>query len=158
MAGPDSPDYQNPLVERYASREMVENFSTRRRYRTGRDLWIALAECEAELGLPIRPEEIEELRRRRDDLDFARVEALETELRHDVMAHITHYGEQCPSAKRIIHLGATSAFITDNADQILMREGIAIVRTKLGALLDALRSFALAHRSLPTLAYTHFQP
>jgi adenylosuccinate lyase len=158
MAVPGSLDYQNPLVERYSSREMVENFSTRRRYRTWRDLWIALAECQAELGLPIRPQEIEELRRRRDDVDFARVEELESELRHDVMAHITHYGEQCPSAKRIIHLGATSAFITDNADQILIREGIAIVRKKLGALLVALRSFALAHKSLPTLAYTHFQP
>jgi adenylosuccinate lyase len=158
MAGHGSLDYQSPLVERYASREMVENFSTPRRYRTWRDLWIALAECQAELGLPIGAQEIEELRRHRDDIDFARVEALESELRHDVMAHIAHYGEQCPSAKRIIHLGATSAFVTDNADQILMREGIAIVRRKLAALLAALRSFAMAHRRLPTLAYTHFQP
>ncbi|MGH9360960.1 MAG: lyase family protein, partial [Thermoanaerobaculia bacterium] len=151
-------DYQNPLVERYASREMVENFSTRKRYRTWRDLWIALAQCQAELGLPIRREQIAELLRRRDDLDLERVKTLEAELRHDVMAHITHYGEQCPSAKGIIHLGATSSYVTDNTDQILMRDGLAILRRKLAAVLRCLRAFALEHRSLPVLAYTHFQP
>lgn len=151
-------EYSSPLVERYGSREMVEVFSARRRYRTWRDLWIALAECQAELGLPIRAEQIEEMRRRRDEIDLDRVEALERELRHDVMAHLAHFGELCPSAKGIIHLGATSAYVTDNADQILFRGALAIVRRKLEALLSALRSFALEHRALPTLAYTHFQP
>src|ERR1041385_5752914 len=98
MSERSPPVYQNPLVDRYASREMVENFSRDRRYRTWRDLWIALAECEAELGLPITREQIEALRRRRDEIDFDRVATLEEELRHDVMAHIRHYGEQCPGA------------------------------------------------------------
>ncbi len=150
--------YQNPLVDRYASPEMVENFSMERRYRTWRELWIVLAECEAELGLPITPGQIEELRRRRDDIDFARVEVLEEEVRHDVMAHIRHYGEQCPSAKGIIHLGATSCYVTDNTDLILLRDGLKLIAVKLRALLRALRSFALEHRAVPALAYTHFQP
>jgi adenylosuccinate lyase len=158
MAGDEAALYQNPLIERYASREMVENFSTLRRYRTWRDLWIGLAECQAELGLPIRAEQIAEMRRRRDQVDLARVEVLEGELRHDVMAHIHHFAEQCPSARSIIHLGATSAYVTDNADLILIRDGLRIVKRKLLALLQALQGFALAHRALPALAYTHFQP
>ena len=158
MSERSPPVYQNPLVDRYASREMVENFSRDRRYRTWRDLWIALAECEAELGLPITREQIEALRRRRDEIDFDRVATLEEELRHDVMAHIRHYGEQCPGAQGIIHLGATSCYVTDNADLILMRRGLELLEVKLRALLGALRAFALEHRSLPALAYTHFQP
>jgi len=150
--------YRNPLADRYASAEMLEIFSDRRRYRTWRDLWIALAECEAEAGLPIPPQAIAEMRRRRDDIDFERVAAIENDLRHDVMAHITHYGEQCPAAKPIIHLGATSCYVTDNTDLILMRDGLKLVAAKLRALLQALRGFALEHRSLPALAYTHFQP
>ena len=156
----DSPgaEYQNPLVDRYASREMVEIFSTRRRYRTWRDLWIVLAECESELGLPISPAQIAELRAARDRIDFDRVAILEEELRHDVMAHITHYGEQCATARGIIHLGATSCFVTDNADQVLMRDGLELLKRRLADLLRALRAFAMEHRSLPTLAFTHFQP
>ena len=150
--------YQNPLVDRYASREMAEIFSMERRYRTWRELWIVLAECEAELGLPIAPGQIEELRRRRDQIDFRRVAEIENEVRHDVMAHIRHYGEQCPSARGIIHLGATSCYVTDNTDLILLRDGLRVIARKLRALLAALRSFALEHRALPALAYTHFQP
>jgi adenylosuccinate lyase len=156
---PETPSlYQNPLVERYASREMVDIFSPRRRYGTWRDLWIALAECEAELGLVIPPEGIEEMRRNRDRIDFERVAVLEESLRHDVMAHITHYGEQCPKAKGIIHLGATSCYVTDNADLILMREGLRLIDGKLAALLSAFRSLALRTKDLAALAYTHFQP
>ncbi|MGQ9591683.1 MAG: adenylosuccinate lyase [Planctomycetota bacterium] len=150
--------YEDPLVERYASRAMVENFSTRRRYRLWRELWIALAEAEAELGLPIRPEQIEEMQRHAGDIDFDRVAAIESELRHDVMAHIAAFGERCPLAKPIIHLGATSCFVTDNADLVILRRGLEIVRDELSALLAALRDFALRHRGLPTLAYTHLQP
>ena len=149
--------YQNPLVTRYASREMVRNFSDRRRYGTWRDLWIVLAQCEAELGLPITAGQIEELRSRRDFIDFDRVAVLEGDLRHDVMAHITHYGEQCPSARGIIHLGATSCYVTDNADLILLRDGLSILERRLRALLASLKAFCLEHRALPTLAYTHFQ-
>jgi len=150
--------YQNPLTERYASREMLQNFSARDRYRTWRLLWVALAEAEAELGLPITAEQIAEMRAHADDLDLDRVAEVEAKLRHDVMAHITVFGEQCPSAKPIIHLGATSAFVTDNTDLILMRRGLEIIRDKLVALLEALREFALEHKSMPALAYTHLQP
>jgi adenylosuccinate lyase len=150
--------YQNPLVERYASREMLECFSGNRRYRAWRELWIALAECEAELGLPIAPGQIEEMRRCADRIDYERVAQIEKELRHDVMAHITAFGELCPSARPIIHLGATSCFVTDNADLILMRQGLEIVAGKLAALLEAFRTFALEHKDLPALAYTHLQP
>jgi adenylosuccinate lyase len=150
--------YSNPLAERYASREMLEIFSDRRRYGTWRRLWVALAEVEAELGLDIRAEQIEEMRARVDDIDFERVAEIERELRHDVMAHITHFGEQCPRAKPIIHLGATSCFVTDNTDLMLMRAGLELVRARLAELLRALGGFALRHRSLPALAYTHFQP
>jgi adenylosuccinate lyase len=150
--------YQNPLAGRYASPEMLRNFSPGERYRTWRRLWIALAEAESELGLEIRPEQIEEMRRNVERLDLERVKVVERELRHDVMAHITVFGEQCPSAKPIIHLGATSCFVTDNTDLILMKRGLDLLGRKLAALLDAFRSFALEHRALPALAYTHFQP
>lgn len=150
--------YQNPLSERYASREMLAIFSPGHRYRTWRRLWIALAESQAELGLDIQPAQIEEMRRHVDELDLERVAVIERELRHDVMAHITAYGELCPSAKPIIHLGATSCFVTDNADLLLMKQGLEIVREKLLVLLGALRDFALEHKDLPALAYTHFQP
>jgi adenylosuccinate lyase len=150
--------YQNPLASRYASPQMLAVFSDERRYRTWRSLWIALAEAEAELGLPIRPEQIAELRQHREAVDFRRAAELEKELRHDVMAHIRAYGEQCKLAQPIIHLGATSCFVTDNADLILMRDGLKLVAWRLAALLDALRDVALQHRGEPTLAYTHFQP
>lgn len=150
--------YQNPLTERYASREMARIFSSDHRYRTWRQLWIALAEVEAELGLEIRPEQIEELRGVADDIPYERVAEFEKELRHDVMAHIHAFGEQAPGARGIIHLGATSCFVTDNADLILARDGLRLVRDKVASLLAALKSFSLEHRELPTLAYTHFQP
>lgn len=150
--------YQNPLAERYASEEMLEGFSDNRRYRTWRRLWIALAEAQAELGLNITSKQIEEMRRNTDSIDYDRIREVESELRHDVMAHITVFGEQCPGAKPIIHLGATSCYVTDNTDLILMRRGLEILKEKLVGLLAAFRDFALQHRSLPALSYTHLQP
>lgn len=150
--------YQNPLAERYASRDMLENFSANKRYRTWRLLWVALAEVEADLGLPISRAQIDEMRRNVQTIDHDRVAEIEKDLRHDVMAHITHFGEQCPAAKPIIHLGATSCYVTDNTDLILMRDGLDILGEKLAALLGALRDFAREHRGLPALAYTHLQP
>ncbi len=150
--------YQNPLIERYASREMAQIFSSDHRYRTWRSLWIGLAEVEAELGLDIRPEQIEALKAVADTIPYDRVAEFEKDLRHDVMAHIHAFGEQAPSARGIIHLGATSCFVTDNADLILTKEGLGLVQKKLASLLAALKDLALEHRELPTLAYTHFQP
>ncbi|MBI4606959.1 MAG: adenylosuccinate lyase [Planctomycetes bacterium] len=150
--------YQDPLGERYASDEMLQNFSSNRRYRTWRELWIALAEAQSELGLPITQAQIEEMRRNAQAIDYERVAKLERELRHDVMAHIVAFGELCPSAKPIIHLGATSCYVTDNTDLILMRRGLEILREKLAHLLEAFRRFALEHKALPALAYTHLQP
>jgi adenylosuccinate lyase len=156
---PDPNDvYQNPLAERYASSEMLRNFSSNTRYRTWRELWIALAEAEAELGLGITPAQIEEMRRNVASIDYGRVAQVEKDLRHDVMAHITVFGEQCPAAKPIIHLGATSCYVTDNTDLILMRRGLEVLRAKLVLLLEAFRDFALEWKGLPALAYTHLQP
>ncbi|MCZ6795555.1 MAG: adenylosuccinate lyase [Planctomycetota bacterium] len=150
--------YQNPLVERYASGEMLRIFSADRRYRTWRQLWIALAEAQRELGLEISAEQIEEMRAHSDDIDYERVAEHERELRHDVMAHITTFGESCPGARAIIHLGATSCFVTDNSDLLLIRDGLRLTLTRLAHVIAALREFALKHRGLPTLGYTHFQP
>ena len=150
--------YQNPLSERYASAEMLRNFSADERYGMWRRLWIALAEAQAELGLPVTARQIADMKAAAGKIDYQRVAQIEKELRHDVMAHISAFGEACPSAKPILHLGATSAYVTDNTDLILMRKGLEILRDKLAALLEALRDFALAHRDLPTLAYTHLQP
>ncbi len=150
--------YQTPLAERYASEEMLRNFSPNTRYRTWRELWIALAEAEAELGLAITPGQIAEMRRNVDKIDYPRIAQIEKELRHDVMAHITAFGELCPTAKPILHLGATSCYVTDNTDLILMRRGLEMLREKLAQLLEAFRGFALQWRSQPALAYTHLQP
>lgn len=151
--------YRDPLVDRYASPEMVGIFSADRRHRTWRRLWLALAECERELGLEVREEQVRELRAHLDDpIDWARVAEIEREVRHDVMAHIAHWGESCPRARPIIHLGATSCFVTDNTDILLIRDGLGLVRSRLLALLRAFRDFALRHKDLPTLGYTHFQP
>jgi len=150
--------YQNPLVERYSSAEMLGAFSNDSRYRTWRSLWIALAEAESELGLPISSAQIEELRRYRDTIPYDRVRELESELRHDVMAHIHAFGEQAPGARGIIHLGATSCFVTDNADLVLMRNGLEILSQELASLVSAFRELALREKDLPTLAYTHYQP
>jgi adenylosuccinate lyase len=153
---------QNPLYERYASPEMARIFSSSHRFRTWRQLWIALAECERELGLPITAEQIEALQRVAGDADLDRVAELERRTRHDVVAHIRHYAEQAdrvhPGAGGILHLGATSAFITDNTDVLLIREALELLAGRLAATLGELAEFARRTRALPTLAYTHFQP
>lgn len=154
----DPERYESPLVDRYAGAEVVRLFSAKERVRTWRRLWIALAEAERDLGLPIADDQIAEMRARLEDIDLARAAEIERRLRHDVMAHVHLYGEQCPRAKPIIHLGATSAYVTDNADLIIMREALRIVR---GALLRAMRrlaGLAARERARPCLAYTHFQP
>jgi adenylosuccinate lyase len=150
--------YRSPFATRWASRPMLENWSDLRKFRTWRRLWIALAEAQRQLGLDITEEQILELREHRDDVDFELVARKERELRHDVMAHVHAYGEQCPRARGIIHLGATSAFVGDNTDLILMREGLRLLRRPLAAACRALARFARDHRDLPCLAYTHFQP
>src|SRR4029450_12552769 len=155
---PDYQTYENPLGPRYASREMLYNFSAETKFRTWRRLWVALAEAEQELGLPITAEQIEALRAFQDTVNFEVAEARERQVRHDVMAHIYAYGEQCPTARGIIHLGATSAFVGDNTDLIQMREGLRLVRIRLVNTMQALAQFAAQHRALVTLGYTHFQP
>jgi adenylosuccinate lyase len=150
--------YENPLVERYASREMSWIFSPQYKFQTWRKLWVALAEAEAEVGLDISEEQLAELRAHIEDINFEVAEAQEKKLRHDVMAHIYAYGEQCPKARGIIHLGATSAFVGDNTDLIQMRAALLLVRTRLVNVMEALAQFAATHRDLVTLGYTHFQP
>jgi adenylosuccinate lyase len=150
--------YENPLETRYASREMSELWSAQRKHSTWRQLWVWLAEAEAELGLPISREQIDELRAAIHDIDFAAAERYERQLRHDVMAHVHAYGDQCPKAKPIIHLGATSCYVTDNADLMLMREGLQLISQRVADVIDALAGFAQRHRDLPTLGFTHLQP
>ena len=149
--------YTNPLCTRYAGREMQRIFSDNSKFTTWRRLWIALAESEQELGLPITDEQIAELRAHVDDIDYEFAAAREREVRHDVMAHVLTYGETCPAAKGIIHLGATSCYVGDNTDIILMRDALLRVRVMLVNVLAALADFAETHKALPTLAYTHFQ-
>jgi adenylosuccinate lyase len=150
--------YDSPLVERYAGGAMVRLFSPVVRFRTWRDLWIALAEGEKELGLSITGEQIAEMRSRRDEIDLARAAEIERDLRHDVMAHVRLFGEQCPTARPIIHLGATSAYVTDNADLLLMREAMRLVRGLLLRAIRELSGFARRERDRSCLAYTHLQP
>src|SRR5436309_10252432 len=150
--------YENPLTARYASDEMARLWSDERKFRTWRRLWVALAEAEAELGLPISAGQIAELKAHVDDIDFAAVAAHERRLRHDVMAHVHAYGDRCPSARPIIHLGATSCYVTDNTDLILMREGLGLLRDRLVGTIDRLADFAVRHRGLACLGYTHLQP
>lgn len=150
--------YISPLSERYASEEMQYIFSREKKFRTWRKLWIALAETERELGLPITEEQIQELRSHAEDINYAEAEAREKVVRHDVMSHIYAYGLQCPKAKGIIHLGATSCYVGDNTDLILMTEALRLVRTRLVNVIAKLASFAQRYRELPTLAFTHFQP
>jgi adenylosuccinate lyase len=149
--------YENPLVSRYASREMAAIFSADKKFSVWRRLWIALAEAEQELGLPIDDEQIAEMKRFADDINYADAERKEAETRHDVMSHVYAYGLQCPKAKPIIHLGATSAYVGDNTDIIVMREALELLRRKLLGLMEVLSRFALRHRRLPTLGFTHFQ-
>jgi adenylosuccinate lyase len=151
-------NYENPLIERYASKEMSGVFSPDMKFRTWRRLWIALAEAEKELGLSISDEQIAELKANRDHINYDDAEKHEKETRHDVMAHVYAYGLQCPSAKGIIHLGATSAYVGDNTDIIVMQKALLIIRKKLVNLLNRLSTFANAYKNLPTLGFTHFQP
>ena len=150
--------YTSPLSERYASREMQFVFSPDNKFRTWRKLWIALAETEQELGLPITDEQIAELKAAKDDINYDVAKQREKEVRHDVMSHVYAYGRQCPKAAGIIHLGATSCYVGDNPDVIIMREGLYIVRNKLINILGELASFAEKYKDMPTLGFTHFQP
>ncbi|NVB39897.1 adenylosuccinate lyase [Pseudenhygromyxa sp. WMMC2535] len=152
-------DYRSPLASRYATKAMLANFSDRRRALLWRDLWIALAKSEAELGLSITPAQIAALEGARERVDFERVAELEAELRHDVMAHVHHFGELAgPEAAKIIHLGATSCFVTDNAELVMLREGLELLMDRLYTCIRQLGAFARQWREEPILAYTHFQP
>jgi adenylosuccinate lyase len=158
--------YDNPLVTRYASREMAELWGPQRKFSTWRRLWLALAEAECELGLTtddgatprITQAQLQAMRAHLDDVDFARADFHEQRLRHDVMAHIHAFGEVAPGAREVVHLGATSCYVTDNTDLILMREGLTLLRDRLVGVIDALARFAERWRDLPTLGFTHFQP
>ncbi len=150
--------YQSPLSERYASREMQYLFSQDMKFRTWRKLWIALAETEMELGLPITEEQIEELKAHAEDINYDVARAREKEVRHDVMSHVYAYGVQCPKAKGIIHLGATSCYVGDNTDIIIMTEALKLVKKKLVNVIAELAAFADKYKAQPTLAFTHFQP
>ena len=150
--------YQTPLAERYASKEMQYIFSPDMKFKTWRKLWIALAETEAELGLPITQEQIDELKAHQDDINYEDAKKREKEVRHDVMSHVYAYGLQCPKAKGIIHLGATSCYVGDNTDIIIMTEGLKLIRNKLITVIRNLSKFADEYKALPTLAFTHFQP
>lgn len=150
--------YVSPLSERYASREMQYIFSPDMKFRTWRKLWIALAETEKELGLPITQEQIDELKVHAEDINYEVAKEREKQVRHDVMSHVYAYGVQCPKAKGIIHLGATSCYVGDNTDIIVMTEALKLVRRKLVNVIAELAKFADAHKALPTLAFTHFQP
>jgi adenylosuccinate lyase len=154
----DRPErFDHPLIERYASAEMAALFSPRARHGTWRDLWIALARAEHELGFPVSRQQVDELVAHRDTFDWERVAKYEKELRHDVMAHVHHYGDLCPSARPIIHLGATSCFVTDNGDLIAYRQALRLLEQRLVQVLRALAAFAQQWRSEPCLGYTHFQ-
>ena len=150
--------YASPLTGRYGSGEMSRIFSDQFKFSTWRKLWIALAEAEADLGLPISAKQIEQLKAAADDINFDDAEAKEKEIRHDVMSHVYAYGLQAPDAKGIIHLGATSAYVADNTDLIQIRAGLRLTAAKIVNVIAALAAFAERHRALPTLAYTHFQP
>lgn len=150
--------YENPLIKRYASKPMAELWSEQRKHSTWRRLWVALAEAERELGIEISDAQIAELRSATDDIDFTLAAKYEKELRHDVMAHVHTYGDRCPAARGIIHLGATSCYVTDNTDLILMRDALQMVQTKLVAVIDELGKFAAKFRDLPCLGFTHLQP
>ena len=150
--------YQSPLSERYASKEMQYIFSPDMKFRTWRKLWIALAETEKELGLPITEEQIAELKAHADDINYDVAKEREKLVRHDVMSHVYAYGQQCPKAKGIIHLGATSCYVGDNTDIIVMSEALKLVKKKLINVIDELARFADKYKAQPTLAFTHFQP
>src|SRR4051812_13808921 len=149
--------YDNPLTSRYASPEMAALFGEQRKFGLWRRLWVVLAEAERELGLGVSQEQLDELKAHVDDIDFKAAAAYERKLRHDVMAHVHAYGDVCPTARPIIHLGATSCYVTDNADLILMREALQLLASRLATVVDQLGSFAKEYRSLACLGYTHLQ-
>ena len=150
--------YQSPLSERYASKEMQYIFSPDMKFKTWRKLWIALAEVEKELGLSITQEQIDELKEHAEDINYDVAKEREKLVRHDVMSHVYAYGQQCPNAKGIIHLGATSCYVGDNTDIIIMTEALKLVKKKLVNVIAELSKFALEYKDLPTLGFTHFQP
>ena len=150
--------YESPLSARYASKEMKYIFSPDKKFRTWRQLWIALAEAEKELGLPVTQEQIDELKAHADDINYEVAQEREKLVRHDVMSHVYAYGVQCPNAKGIIHLGATSCYVGDNTDIIIMTEGLRLIRNKLVTVIRNLSKFADEYKALPTLGFTHFQP
>ena len=150
--------YESPLNSRYASDEMQHLFSPDYKFKTWRRLWIALAETEKELGLPISQTQIDQLKEHADDINYEEAAAAEAEVRHDVMAHVHAYGLQCPDARGIIHLGATSCYVGDNTDLILMAEGLRLLRRRLLAVIRSLADFAIRYKDLPALGFTHFQP
>ena len=150
--------YESPLSSRYADKEMKYLFSPDMKFKTWRRLWIALAESEMELGLPVTQEQVDELKAHADDINYEVAEARERVVRHDVMSHVYAYGQQCPKAAGIIHLGATSCYVGDNTDIIIMTEAMKVVRKKLVNVIRVLSKFAEEYKNLPTLAFTHFQP
>ncbi len=154
----DNSIYQNPLITRYASRPMMENFSDEKRFKLWRKLWIALAESEMELGLNITQEQVDELKAHAEDIDYELAARYEREVRHDVMAHVKAYGAQAPKAMPIIHLGATSCFVNCNSEIIILNDGLDIILQKLVNVIDLLKRFALRYKDLPTLGFTHLQP
>ena len=151
-------NYASPLAGRYASEDMRRLFSPRMKFGTWRKLWLALAEGEHELGLGITQEQLDELRANMEPIDFAAADEYEKKLRHDVMSHVHAWGDQCPKARGILHLGATSCYVTDNTDAIILRDGVRLVRGLLVSVIERLRAFALEYRELPTLGFTHYQP
>ena len=158
MADNPLEQYQNPLITRYSSAEMSRIWSPQTKFSTWRRLWVALAEAEAELGLPITAQQIAQLKQHTDDIDFDLARQYEQRLRHDVMAHVHTYGDACPDARAIIHLGATSCFVTDNTDLLLLRDSLQLVARRLAAVIDRLAKFAAEYRDLPCLGFTHMQP
>ena len=154
----DNSVYENPLITRYASREMSENFSDDKRFKLWRKLWIALAESEMELGLNITKAQVDEMKKYADDINFDVAAQYERQVRHDVMAHVKAFGDQAKSAAPIIHLGATSCFVACNSELIIMYDALGIIKNKLVNVMDKLRAFALKYKDLPTLGFTHLQP
>ena len=154
----DYSTYQNPLITRYASKEMQYAFSDEKRFKLWRKLWVALAEAESELGLPVTREQVDELKKYQSDINYDVAEAYEREVRHDVMAHVKAYGEQAKIAAPIIHLGATSCYVNCNSEAIMIDDALKIIRKKLVNVMDKLKSFALKYKDLPTLGFTHLQP
>ena len=150
--------YETPLNSRYASREMQKIFSPDRKFTTWRKLWVALAESEMEMGLPVTQKQVDELKAHVEDIDYEAARRHEERTRHDVMAHVLAYGDVCPNARGVIHLGATSCYVTDNADILMLRDALTLVREKLLEVIRRLRAFALEYKDLPTLGFTHLQP